>query len=561
MYSWYGCLVVAVNFHHNQLTMKWTYPLVAFTVVTVIGFGLMVVLKENIELAPWAKKGAEEGRLIAHTKNTSRLVAADAADLHKYLKTAIPYPQASTTSEAPDTDNWERFFTESLSIADQPKHVVIIPGGSHTALEWALPAMYFAFYNGSPAVFVHDKKISEEAGKYSNLMAYLIGPEELVPDRIAENFKESRRLTAGSPQDLAVKLAEFRDSETEFGWGRVRNRFEGYFNYVVTTPRDALMGLAAIPYAKSNNASLLYTHNNGSLPATLDRYAFSQRSDWFVTPSEGPFRHFWIVSKRITYATQSRLDFSVEKAEYPTMGPVALGDTEALFLTFIFWGIASAIFVWIHASYLLPMVMPSIKIAWGLTSLLLPVLGPILYLRSYRHPTWETEDGKLRWIRSPVLQSATATAMGFGYGATLMVAIGFLFVWYGFPIFFGEWISEFIFWLGSGMPIMMIAMYVFAVLVAWPLVQYPMKMSMMANMKKKQLVKMAFITTALSMLAVSLGMMSGSWYLLMKHFPMMPKEDDVLWFGSLWLASSTGFLVAWPFNWLMIRNQLKPGNV
>lgn len=535
--------------------------MVAFFVVIVIGFGLMVVVKEDLELAPWAKKGAEEGRLIAHTKNASRLVAADASDLHKYLQTAIPYPQATTAKEAPEEKNWQDFFTKSLSVSDQPKHVVVVPGGDMTALEWALPGMYYAFYNDSPTIFIRDGSLSEDSKKYYDLKAFLIGPQELVPDQLGDSFHESERITADSPQNLAIRLAEFRDAETEFGWGRVRNRFEGYFNYVVTTPKDALMGLAALPYAKSNSASLLYTHNNGSIPANLDRYAFSQRSDWFVTPSEGPFRHFWIVSNRITYPTHSRLDFSVEKSEYPSMGAVALGDTEALLMIFVLWGIASAFFVWIHASYLLPMVMPSIKIAWALSSLLLPILGPILYLRSYRHPTWETEDGEVRWLRSPVMQSATATAMGFGYGATLMIAVGYLFVWYGFPIFFGEWISEFIFWLGAGMPIMMFAMYIFAVLIAWPLVQYPMKMSMMPKMKKGMLVKMAFITTALSMLAVSLGMMSGSWYMLMKHIQMMPKEDDILWFGSLWLASFVGFLVAWPFNWLMIRKHLKPGNI
>lgn len=63
------------------------------------------------------------------------------------------------------------------------------------------------------------------------------------------------------------------------------------------------------------------------------------------------------------------------------------------------------------------------------------------------------------------------------------------------------------------------------------------------------------------MLAVSLSMMTTAWWTLMYHIPMMPKEDDVLWFGVMWLASITGFLVAWPLNWLLIRAQLKPGNV
>ncbi|MDX5482981.1 MAG: DUF4396 domain-containing protein [Hymenobacteraceae bacterium] len=541
--------------------MKWTYPIVAFFTVLVIGFGLVNLIKEDLEVAPWAEMGAEEGRLYAHTKNVTRLVSAGAADLHAYLKTAIPYPEAATTDMAPKENNWEEFFQQSLKLNPAPKHMVLVPGGSKEALQWALPALYYAYFYGSPVMFVNEGRLSGNATRYQHLKAYLIGPEELLPDAAADGFQAWERITANTPHRLAVELAKYRDEQAEFGWGRPNDRQNGYFHYVVTTPHDALQGLAALPYARSNNATLLYTEEDGGLPGVVDSYVWGQRSDWFVSPSEGPFRHFWLVSNRVSYAAQSRLDFAVEKAEYPSMGPIALGDMEALLLLLVVWGVASAIFVWVHATFTLPMVKMPIKIAWGLSSLLLPVLGPVLYLNAYRKPTWKTEKGEWRWLRPHSLQSATATAMGFGYGATLMVAIGFLFVWFGFPIFFPEWMEGTFFWLGAGMPIMMIAMYVLAVLTAWLLAQYPMKKSMMPNMPDKKVYKMALITTAVSMLAVSLGMMTGTWYMLMSKIPMMPKEDDVLWFGSVWLASFVGFLIAWPLNWLMISKKLKPGNV
>lgn len=86
--------------------------------------------------------------------------------------------------------------------------------------------------------------------------------------------------------------------------------------------------------------------------------------------------------------------------------------------------------------------------------------------------------------------------MGFGCGAPLMIAVGFLFVWFGFPIFFPMWMDGAFFWLGAGMPLMMLGMYVFSVLIVWPMVQYPMK-QMMTDMPEKKQLKMAFITTAL----------------------------------------------------------------
>lgn len=545
--------------------MKWTYPVLAFLVVFVIGFGLVNTIKEALEVAPLAEQGAEEGRLVANTKNVTRLVAKDAADLQAYLKTAIPFTEATTDTAEIKKDTWEDFFLRSLKPHPQAKHLIVVPGGSADALKWSLPALYYAYYYGSPVAFVINGALAKsspgDAVDKLNLKAFVIGPEDLLPDKVVHLFPQHVRIDAPSPHMLAVKLAKYRDEESGFGWGRTHDRRNGYFHYVVTTPDDALMGLAALPYARSNNAALLYANEDGSIPATLDHYAFSMRADWMVSPSEGPFRHFWIVSNRVSYAAQGRLDFSVEKAEYPSMGPIALGDTEALLLLLVVWGIASALFVWVHATYTLSMVKMPIKIAWALTSLLVPVLGPILYINAYRKTFWLEGEKDWRWLRPHSLQSATATAMGFGYGAPLMIAIAFVLVWYGFPIFFPEGIADDFFWLGAGMPIMMAVMYVGAVLIAWLLAQYPMKKAMMPGMPEKKLRLMALVTTALSMLAVSLGMMTTSWYMLMSRFPMMPKEDDVLWFGSMWLASLVGFLVAWPINWIFIRKHLKPGNV
>ncbi len=480
--------------------------------------------------------------------------------MHQYLKKVINYQGVTVAQDAPTEENWMRFVRESISVNPQARHVLILPAGSQEALQWALPALYYAYYYGSPIIFVTNGQVPEsDIQPYQNLTAYLIGPASLVPSTAGNPFSEAERLSGRNPADHAVRLAEYRDEATEFGWGRKHDRQNGYFHYVVTTPKDALMGLAALPFARSNNASLLYAGDDGSLPASTDRYAWTQRSDWFVSPSEGPFRHFWVVSPMVSYAAQSRMDFSVEKAEYASLGAVALGYMEGLMIMFITLGIASSIFVGVHAANTLPMVHVPMKIAWTLGSLLLPIIGPLLYLTAYRRPAYKSADGTWHWLRPQNIQSAAATMMGFGYGAPLMVAIGFLFVWFGFPLIYDEWLSDFVYWLGAGMPIMMIGMFVLSVLTAWLLAQYPMK-KMMMDMPEKQVAWMSFKTTLLSMAAVSLGMMSLTWWMLMNHIPMMPKEDDILWFGSLWVASFLGFLVAWPFNWFMIRSHLKPGN-
>lgn len=203
--------------------------------------------------------------------------------------------------------------------------------------------------------------------------------------------------------------------------------------------------------------------------------------------------------------------------------------------------------------------MAAVRITWAFTALLVPVAGVILYFAAFRRPRLNPGEAMPRWLRPPAVQAAAATAMGFGYGAPLMVMVGYVFVYYGFPLFFGEWADGWGFVFGAGMPLMMFGMYVGAVLLAWPFVQTGMQ-AMISDAPKREVALRALGVTALSMLAVSLGMMTMSWWMLMERQPMnMPHEDEIIWFVSLWLASTLGFFVAWPLNWPMVRTRLKMG--
>lgn len=534
--------------------IRWTYPVLALFILLVLSFGILLTIKEGVEVAGLVKpdNDPEKGRLTMHLKNTTRLTG-DAAKIHSRLQESIPYEEASIATLVPTGENWREFVKQNITADPASKHVIVISAEEQDALQWALPAIFYAKYNNSPLLF------SDEIKNNPNLLRgkkiFAVGKGEFEQLQGVENVTS---ITASDPAQLAVKLAEFRDEESEFGWGRDHGRRNGYFHYVVSTPLEALNALAALPLAKSNSATLLYMGDDGGIPAITDSYIWSQRADWFVTPSEGPFRHFWVVSDRMSYKAMGRLDFSVEKAPYADMGAVALGPMEAIVIIFMALGIAGAIFILIHSSYTLPEVMSPIKIAWTLGAALLPILGVILYLNAYRRPVY-FEGMMTRWLRPPGIQAASATMMGFGYGAPAMIAVAYLFAYFGFPLFFSEGINETIFWAGAGMPLMMFGMYLGALLLVIFLVQYPMKNSMM-EMKDGMILLKGLKVAFLSMTAVSLGMMTMSWWMMMVHIPMMPKEDDILWFGTMWIASFLGFLVAWPLNSLMIRNNIKHGN-
>lgn len=537
--------------------IRWSYPVLALFIFIVIGFGLILTLMEGVETAGLVSPDhdPEEGRLVMHMKNTT-YVNGNAAEIHQKFKEAIPYPEAQTANYVPTSGNWKQFVKSSIEIDSSAKHVIVLPSEGEAALEWAMPAIFYAKYYNSPFVFADEIEMNQSL--LQNRKIYVIGSEEILPTAELRGIQEFERISAANPARLAVKIARYRDLETEFGWGREHNRRTGYFQYVMATPSSALNGLAALPLAKSNAATVLYTDEEGGLPAVTDAYIWSQRADWFVTPSEGPFRHFWVVSPSMSYKAQSRMDFSVEIQSYPGLGSVALGPLEAFFIFFILLGIAGGIFILVHSVYTLPMVSIPVKIAWTMGAIVLPILGVVLYFNAYRRPFYKEKE-MMRWLRPQNIQSASATMMGFGYGAPLMIAIGYLLAYFGFPINYSEALNDSIFWLGAGMPLMMIIMYVGAIVIAALMVHYPMKETMM-EMKDSMLIKSSFKMTSISMTLVSLGMMTFTWWFMMTHLPMMPKEDDILWFGTLWMASSAGFIVAWPFNWLLIRKQIKHGN-
>ena len=534
--------------------IRWTYPALAVFILLVLSFGILLTIKEGVEVAGLISPdhNPEEGRLTLHMKNTTRLKGGP-VEIFSQLEESILYEESKTAFFVPTKANWKDFVKQSLKPNPESKHVIIISAEEEDALAWALPAIYYAAYNNSPLIF--SDELEENRDLLQGRRIFAVGKGNFSE---LNGLGEIVEISATSPAELAVELAKYRDEETEFGWGRTHSRRNGYFQYVLTTPADALNALAALKLSKSNSATLLYVGDNGGLPAITDSYIWSQRADWFVTPSEGPFRHFWVVTDRLSYKGQSRVDFSVEKAPYADMGAVALGPMEAIAIIFIALGIAGAIFILIHSSYTLPGITVPIKIAWVLGSALLPVLGVILYINAYRRPVY-FEGMMTRWLRPPGIQAASATMMGFGYGAPAMIAVAYIFAYFGFPVFFSEGVNDSLFWAEAGMPVMMFGMYLGALILVIFLVQYPMKNTMM-EMKDGMILLKGLKVAFLSMTAVSLGMMTMSWWMMMVHIPMMPKEDDILWFGTMWIASFIGFLVAWPLNSLMIRKNIKHGN-
>ncbi len=538
------------------------WGVLAAVLLAILLFGLGVTLREALVVAPWADR-ADRGRLHMQMKNTTRFVGGSRA-IRQAIWEAVHLDGASP---AP-SDDWTQRIRDAYTPDPTVRHVVLLPRQGESAPLWAAPGAYWATYASAPVAFLDrdalDPDTARELRRLDRPM-YLLAPTGLVSDAVLEQLGQIgpvRRIAGATPIDHAVLLAEVRDVEAGFGWGRTYEQRDGYFDYVVTTTSEWSLALAGLPLARSNAATLLFISDDGSVPGIVDRYVWKQRADWFVTPAEGPFRHLWVLGDGITYASQSRLDFALEKGPYPSRGPVALGPMEGLAIVLIALGWAGGLFVLLHAWRLLPDLHPGVRVAWAFTALFAPVLGVILYLSAYRRPRATPPDEYPLFLRPGSIQAAAGTAMSFGYGAPLMVAIGYLFVWFGLPQFFGPWAAEGVgFLLGSGMVIMMFTMWLGAILVAWLAAQFPIHRALMPEHSTPRVLLRTLGMVVLSMSAVSLGMMPAVWWLQMAKFPMMPAEDDILWFGALWGGALVGFLIAWPINYALIRGRIKRGGI
>jgi hypothetical protein len=526
----------------------------------VIAIILTLVLVENLQVAPWASH-AVEGRLHFQTKNVTRLAGPPSAVEAAVRRAVMSNPDASSAS----TGDWRQRVRAASGWAHEPRHMVALAGEGPEAELWALPGAYWAAFSGAPVVFLEGDVAGESAEatvRRLGLPVYVVAPEDLVSSEVVERLSESaptRRVAAGDLAAHAVRVARFHDPVTGFGWGRDHEDLPTWYHFVMVAPQDADAAYAALPLARTVAGTLLFANREGGVPAATDRYWWSLRADWAVSPSETSFRHLWVLGDRVTYAAQARMDVAVEKAPYISKGSIGLSGLEGVGIVLIALGVGGFLFVLLHRARLLPEVKPGMAVAWAFTALLLPLGGVLLYLAAHRREERSPNGDHAGWARPPGLQAAAATAMGFGYGAPLMIAIGWAFAFWGFPLFFGAWADGPQYVLGAGMPLMMIGMYVGAVLVAWPSVQTGMQ-AMATGAPRRSVFWRALGVTALSMAAVSLGMMAMSWFMMMERHPMMmPHEDEVMWIVSLWLASAVGFLVAWPLNWPMVRAHLKSG--
>jgi hypothetical protein len=511
--------------------------------------------------------------LIARPNNAALIVSNEASAPNENQRFNAAGSVANESANGNDAAQIAATVDERLAQGSGNLSANVIVVSSDSAFQFAMPAAAYAARTGTPILFVGKDNVPPATiaalqKRNNQARIFVLGSSEIVSSNIFDQLKQfgaANRIEGGDFYTLAVRFAEFRDNNADFGWGRTgRNsrRFSPTNTILVNPARwqDAIA--AAHLAARGKTGALLFTDKD-NLPAVVDNYLWRQRPYFSNTPAEGPFNHVWVVGSfdKISYGTQAWADYSQEIEQYMTQGDSAVSGYEALGIGWIILSIACAIWILFHSIKRMPDLMPMMKAAWTIFALLLGPIAVWLYVESYNKREKMMHDGMTMWMRPAWLQAASATVMMFAFDMMLMcLAVFFLAYFSGFPIwrFNGSF-----YWLGSSMFLMMVFMYLFALLLMTLVFHTPMTMLE----KKINSYTKAFVVGLPMMLATmtveSVGMMPTMWWQQMLFLPamQMPTSDDVTMWTTLLFSVFIGFLVVYPFNYWLVRKGSKMGGM
>lgn len=426
-----------------------------------------------------------------------------------------------------------------------PRHAILVDGDDPATAILAAP---WAAYSGDLIIF-------DIANAPDGLPVYALGGVDVDEDEIVARIGNSNAAST------AVKFASFEDEANPlFGWGLNANSLTGYRGFTIVPEGEPGMGLLSANLARRGKPGPLFWTPPKELPQGVYNYFFSQRAAFWVTPSEGPFHHFYVLGNTdaVSFLAQGQADYSVEIGPYFQKG-VAAGPLDLLAAAWVLFGVASALWITVHQARFLPAQNWLMKLAWPLLGLMIGPFGILFYRLAYNRPIIKKEmpNGQtmIMWDRPLWLQGLVATASAVGFGAMIMVFTGYLVTLFGVPLIP---IENYAFLLGTPMILIMIINYVVAVVVAWLVFQTPMMATMYGTSYREALPK-AFPLVAASMAAAAVGMNPSMWWFMMSKIPMMPTEESILWFGTMFFTAFVAFLIAWPLNYYFVRTQRKAG--
>lgn len=437
------------------------------------------------------------------------------------------------------------------------KNIIIV---SDKDPSYAMPAATWSALTGDKILVINPADSSQLAQLSSSpsVNIYLLGNKEFTSN-VARNLgiPSPHIITDNTPSALSRSFAKYYDRETGFGWRASRQTPEGGKNFfLVNNDNWQSAVLATVPTLNGRFGPVLLTDAQ-SLPASLENYFWQTKSEWFVTPTEGPYNHTFIFGnqEQISFPVQARLDFIEEINTYMMQGDQGVSALDGIVLVWLTLAVASAVWLWCHITTRKSNLSPYMKYGWTLLSLTLGPLAIYSYYLAYRGYTHQVSQ--TQYIRPFWVQAVAATLSTLAYGAPTMILTGFILSINGLPL---VQLDNPLFIIGNPMVLSMVASYVAGYVV---LAFLFVPLMLMTNEQSSYLdtVHDNLLVVFVSMTGISIGMLGGMWWLMMEYLPMMAEESNLLWWGVLSASTILGAFTGLIFNWPLVAHGRKKGDM
>ncbi len=450
-----------------------------------------------------------------------------------------------------------------LKASNKKNQAVLIVGSDN--VKYALPAAAWMAHRGTPVLLVERDRVPDATRRALNEIdaenIYVLAPLSQVSNSIENELQEWGQVTRIGEEDPAahaVSFARFYDATNRFGWQATQVTAEAARHFLLgSIKEDWRIFLAGNQlFSGPNFGPLLFTSAD-KLTAQTEKFLWSTTPDWWVTPAEGPFNHTWVLGgpTQVSYAVQGRVDFIQEMRDYLDQGDQGISGIEALALVWFALSLACAIWTWFHLSTRLTQVAPFMKLSWLLVML---VLGPVglwsyyICYRGYNHQVALGEFPRPLWV-----QVLSATLGTVGFGMSTMVTVAFLLAYFGLPLFI---LQGPLFWLGSPMTQSILWSYL-AALAVNIFIFVPLMLRSKEPSAYWDTVRDNALTVFFSMTAISIGMMSAMWLMQMRGLTVMPEEENIIWWATVWGANIIGLITGYIGNWPLVVRGRKIGTM
>ena len=524
-------------------------------------------------LFPEAGNNAPGGIVRVPADNWQAGVAA--APLIRWVNGPLVMDDGSTVRVESSTQDVPGEFSESdpASLAAQIDAATVTIAGSITNKVllvsedpgYAIPAAYWAAQSGDTVLFANNElpEATREAllRRDGEARIYTLGVDGAALG--LDEFGSYQNLSASNNITAALEMAEFYDEDNDFGWGFELNNFgwrvDSSYNFVLANRELPEMAIAGVSLGRFGKFGPLLWTDRDRLPILTEQYLWKAKTEYFTNPVEGPFNHAWILGDYdiIDSAVQGRTNTSQEISDYRSQGDYGLSGLEMLLIIWIVAGIVSAIWLVLYSWRRIPQISTMMLVTWGLLGLVFGPIGVWIYSMSYDQAPWKKEGMMASWQRPSFNAVISASAMNRGFDGPLMLVISWIVTFLGLPlvVFPGP-----LFWLTNSMMFGIYASYLGALLLHW-LVMHAGMFMMDSDRSYGQAVKRAFFPAFVSMTAMTVGMMGFMWWIQMVNLGSMPDDDELLWWGTTVVSIAVGWLVALPFDALLVKHEIQPGDM